>query len=415
MVSHEARRLLEECSARARTSPSTSPHTLMDGPHPLAAVPRVASRFDGLGVGFAPYLQPPGPEVSRLTVGEPGFGTPREVIDAAIAGLEAGETKYSRCAGTLDLCQAVADYLEKHHGIEVGSGDVVITPGAKQALLYSFMITTMPGDEAILLAPSWASYEPMLQLIGAVPVHVQVREDDFHPDCDGIRAAITDKTRMILVNSPCNPTGAVYTPAEIAEIVEIAVEHDLWIISDEIYARLNWMDYPHVSPATIPGGAERTLIVNGWSKSWAMTGMRVGFLAGPPEAMKAAVKSQANSASHIPTFMMEAARVALSCDDAVEHFNAEYLKRREIMRDGLSSIPGLRVGECEGAFYTYVDVRGTGMSDIEFADGALEAGVQLIPASLIAGGEGFVRISYAADENVIHEGLARLRAWLCDE
>ncbi|MDC0149660.1 aminotransferase class I/II-fold pyridoxal phosphate-dependent enzyme [Candidatus Poseidoniales archaeon] len=376
-------------------------------------MPKVSSRYDGLGVGFAPYLQPPGPEVVRWTVGEPGFDTPREVIDAAISELEAGNTKYTRGPGAMDLCQAVADYMARHHDVNVSAEDVVITPGAKQALLYSFMITTMPGDEAILLAPSWASYEPMLELIGAVPVHVPVKREDFHPDLDAIRAAVTDKTRMILLNSPCNPTGAVFTPAEIQAIVDIAVEHDLWIVSDEIYARLNWTDYPHVSPAAVPGGAERTLVVNGWSKSWAMTGMRIGFLTGPPDAMKAAIKSQANSASHIPTFLMEAARVALSCDDAVDRFNTEYQKRGAIMTKGLSEIPGLRLGACEGAFYVFIDVTGTGMTDVEFADGALAAGVQLIPTSLIAGGEGFVRVSYAADEEVIQEGLRRLKAWLC--
>ena len=291
----------------------------------------------------------------------------------------------------------------------------MVTPGAKQALLYSFMITTMPGDEAILLAPSWASYEPMLEFIGAVPVHVPVNMENFHPDLDGIRNAITERTRMILINSPCNPTGAVFTPEEMSEIVQIAEDNDLWIVSDEIYARMVWVDWPHVSPATLPGGRERTIVINGWSKSWAMTGMRVGFLTGPTEAVRAAKKSQANSASHIPTFLMEAARVALSCEESVEKFNREYLKRREIMQKGLSSIPGIRVPEPEGAFYVFADISGTGMSDIEFADGALEAGVQLIPASLITGGDGFVRISYAADEDAILEGLSRIRAWLLDE
>jgi len=381
---------------------------------PVDDMPRISSRYEGLGVGFAPYLQPPGPEVIRWTVGEPGFDTPEKVIREAIAALEDGETKYTRGAGSMELCQAVSDYLSKHHGIEVGADDVVITPGAKQALLYSFLMTTMPGDEAILLAPAWASYEPMLNLIGAVPVNVPVRRDNFHPDLDAIRSAITDKTRMILINSPCNPTGAVFTPEELQEIVDIAVEHDLWIVSDEIYARLVWMDYPHVSPYALPGGSERTLIVNGWSKSWAMTGMRLGFLTGPSDAMKAAMKSQANSASHVPTFLMSAAAVALDCDDSVEMFNGEYIKRREIMMEGLSGIPGLRLVEPEGAFYVFVDVTGTGMTDIEFADGALEAGVQLIPASLISGGEGFVRISYAADEEAIHEGLRRLKGWLVD-
>ena len=378
-------------------------------------MPRVSSRYDGLGVGFAPYLQPPGPEVVRWTVGEPGFDTPKEIIDAAIGGLEDGNTKYTRGPGSIELCEAVAEYLEQHHRIIASAEDIVVTPGAKQALLYSFMITTMPGDEAILLAPSWASYEPMLEFIGAVPVHVPVNMENFHPDLDGIRNAITERTRMILINSPCNPTGAVFTPEEMSEIVQIAVDNDLWIVSDEIYAIMVWVDWPHVSPATLPGGKERTIVINGWSKSWAMTGMRVGFLTGPTEAVRAAKKSQANSASHIPTFLMEAARVALSCEESVEKFNREYLKRREIMQKGLSSIPGIRVPEPEGAFYVFADISGTGMSDIEFADGALEAGVQLIPASLITGGDGFVRISYAADEDAILEGLSRIRAWLLDE
>ena len=381
----------------------------------MKVVPRVSSRFDGLGVGFAPYLQPPGPGVVRWTVGEPGFDTPSPIIDTAISGLQDGKTKYTRGAGTMELCEAVSEYIAKHHGIEAPAEDIVVTPGAKQALLYSFLITTMPGDEAILLSPSWASYEPMLEFIGAKPVHVQVNMENFHPDLGAIREAITDKTTMILINSPCNPTGAVFTPEEIAAIVEIAVEHDLWIVSDEIYGRMVWVDWPHVSPSTLPGGKERTIVVNGWSKSWAMTGMRVGFLTGPSEAMKAAVKSQANSASHIPTFMMDAARVALECEDSVLEFNEEYLKRRKMMMDGLDSIPGIRVPEPEGAFYVFADVTGTGMSDVEFADGALEAGVQLIPASLITGGEGFVRVSYAADEDAIEEGLRRLRAWLGQE
>ena len=375
-------------------------------------MPDVSARFEGLGVGFAPYLQPPGPEIVRWTVGEPGFATPKEILDAAIGELEAGNTKYTRGAGSMELCQGVADYLAKHHEIEVSAEDVVVTPGAKQAMLYSFLITTMPGDEVILLAPSWASYEPMLEFIGAKPVHVPVRKDNFHPDLDAIRDAITDKTRMILLNSPCNPTGAVFTPEEIQGILEIAEDNDLWIVSDEIYSRMVWVEWPHVSPASLPGGMERTIVVNGWSKSWAMTGMRLGFLTGPPNAVKAAVKSQANSASHIPTFMMEAARVALGCDDSVEEFNLEYRKRREIMKNGLSELPGVRVIEPEGAFYIFADITGTGMTDTEFADGALEAGVQLIPASLITGGEGFIRVSYATNEGAIHEGLSRLRSWL---
>ena len=378
-------------------------------------MPRTASRFEGLGVGFAPYLQPPPEGVVRWTVGEPGFPTPKPIIEAAKEQLEQGRTKYTRGQGSPELCDAVAKHLLKTSGITTTGENVLITPGAKQALLYAYMITLNQGDEAILLSPSWASYEPMISLIGSVPVNVPVHRTDFHPDMEAIRSAITERTRTIMINSPCNPTGAVYSREEIAEIVEIAVENDLWIISDEIYSRLIWNGVEHVSPATIEGGAERTIVISGWSKTWAMTGMRVGFLTGPSTVVKAALKCQANSASHIPTFMMEAARVALDCDDEVEEFSTAYRKRRDLMMGGLSDIPGLRIVDPEGAFYLFVDVTGTGMTDIEFADGALEAGVQLIPASLITGGEGFVRISYAAPEADIKEGIKRIRGWLLDD
>tara|TARA_B100000212_G_scaffold341472_1_gene324753 strand:+ start:3600 stop:4769 length:1170 start_codon:yes stop_codon:yes gene_type:complete len=378
-------------------------------------MPGVATRFDDLGVGFAPYLQPPPEGVIRWTVGEPGFETPDPVISTAISELKAGKTKYTRGQGSIKLCEAVSSHLMSTSGISYSSENIVITPGAKQALLYAYMTTLNPGDEAILLTPCWASYEPMISIIGATPVNIPVNRTNFHPDIGAIRSAVTDKTRSIMVNSPCNPTGAVYTRQEIEEIVAIAVEHDLWIISDEIYSRLIWNGTDHVSPATIEGGLDRTIVISGWSKTWAMTGMRIGFLAGPSNAAKAAVKCQANSASHVPTFMMEAARAALDCDDYVDDFADAYRKRRDMMLRGLGDIPGLRIVDPEGAFYLFVDVTGTGMTDVEFADRALEAGVQLIPASLITHGEGFVRISYAAPEEDIKEGISRLRLWLLGE
>ena len=172
-------------------------------------MPQVSGRYKGLGVGFAPYLQPPEEGVMRWTVGEPGFDTPNEIIEMAIKGLEEGKTKYTRGAGSLELCSAVSNYIKEKHQIICPADDIIITPGAKQGLLYSFLITTMPGDEVILLAPSWASYEPMLKFIGAVPIHVPVNKKTFHPDLDAIRNSISDKTKMILINSPCNPTGCL--------------------------------------------------------------------------------------------------------------------------------------------------------------------------------------------------------------
>ena len=375
-------------------------------------MPSVPNRFNGLGVGFAPYLVPPPEDVVRWTVGEPGFDTPRPVVDAAIDALNRGETHYSRGPGSIELCTKVSEQMNRLWGLQSLPETVMITPGAKQALLYSMMITMEPGDEFLIPAPAWPTYDGQASLLGIHPVFTAT-DENFHPDLEDMRKSITEKTRCILINSPNNPTGAVYTPAEIQGIVDIAVEHDLWIISDEIYARLVWSDWPHVSPASLPNGAERTLVVTGFSKSFAMTGWRLGVLTGPKEAMAAAFACQANANSHVPTFLMPAAEIALNQDNYVEEFCEQYLKTRTLLCDAIDEIPGLRLRSPEGAFYAFIDITGTGMSDIEFADKALEeARVQLIPGSLIQGGEGHVRVSYATEESQIIEGIQRLKNWL---
>lgn len=375
-------------------------------------MPSVPNRFNGLGVGFAPYLVPPPEDVVRWTVGEPGFDTPRPVVDAAIDALNRGETHYSRGPGSIELCTKVSEQMNRLWGLQSLPETVMITPGAKQALLYSMMITMEPGDELLIPAPAWPTYDGQASLLGIHPVFTAT-DENFHPDLEDMRKSITEKTRCILINSPNNPTGAVYTPDEIQGIVDIAVEHDLWIISDEIYARLVWSDWPHVSPASLPNGAERTLVVTGFSKSFAMTGWRLGVLTGPKEAMAAAFACQANANSHVPTFLMPAAEIALNQDNYVEEFCEQYLKTRTLLCDAIDEIPGLRLRSPEGAFYAFIDITGTGMSDIEFADKALEeARVQLIPGSLIQGGEGHVRVSYATEESQIIEGIQRLKNWL---
>ena len=375
-------------------------------------MPSVPNRFNGLGVGFAPYLVPPPEDVVRWTVGEPGFDTPRPVVDAAIDALNRGETHYTRGPGSIELCTKVSEQINRLWGLQSLPGTVLITPGAKQALLYSMMITMEPGDELLIPAPAWPTYDGQASLLGIHPVFTST-DENFHPDLEDMRNSITEKTRCILINSPNNPTGAVYTPAEIQGIVDLAVEHDLWIISDEIYARLVWSDWPHVSPASLPNGAERTLVVTGFSKSFAMTGRRLGVLTVPKEAMAAAFACQANANSHVPTFLMPAAEIALNQDNYVEEFCEQYLKTRTLLCDAIDEIPGLRLRSPEGAFYAFIDITGTGMSDIEFADKALEeARVQLIPGSLIQGGEGHVRVSYATEESQIIEGIKRLKNWL---
>ena len=216
-----------------------------------------------------------------------------------------------------------------------------------------------------------------------------------------------------MLNSPNNPTGAVYRPEEVEQLVALAVKHDLWIIDDMIYATLVWADYGYTSPTKFPGGSERTLTIGGWSKGWAMTGWRLGWIGGASEVANAVKKINASAATHVATFLMPAAVTALSLDEETQMMADSFQRRRDVVYQLLDALPGITVPKPEGAFYALCDITETGMTDIEFANRALdEAKVQLIPGSLMEGGEGFVRISYATSMENIEEGVRRLRKWL---
>jgi len=376
------------------------------------SMPEINRSLEHVGIGFAAFLAPPGPEVIRFTVGQPDFDTPKPVVDEVKAALDRGETAYTRTQGSVELCEAVAKHLTKHD-IAAVPDDVLVTPGCKQAVLYSLMATLDAGDEVLLLSPAWPSYDGMLKLLDCVPVHVPVKRDNYHPDFDALEAAVSSKTKAILLNSPNNPTGAVYNPEEIQRIVDFAIKHDLWILDDMIYATLVWTDYPYTSPASLEGGAESTITIGGWSKGWAMTGWRLGWITGPKRVMDGVKKINVSAATHVATFMMPAATVALSLETETAMMAASFKERRGLMHSLLSELPGVVVPKPEGAFYAFCDITGTGMDDLEFATRALEeANVQLIPGSLIEGGEGFVRVSYATSTEDIHEGVRRLNEWL---
>ncbi len=381
----------------------------MDGDGPM---PEINRSLEHVGIGFAAFLAPPGPEVIRFTVGQPDFDTPKPVVDEVKAALDRGETAYTRTQGSVELCEAVAQHLSKHDIVAVPD-DVLVTPGCKQAILYGLMATLDAGDEVLLLSPAWPSYDGMLKLLDCVPVHVPVKRENYHPNFEALEAAITSKTKAILLNSPNNPTGAVYEPEEIQRILDFAIKHDLWILDDMIYATLVWTDYPYTSPASLEGGAERTITIGGWSKGWAMTGWRLGWITGPKQVMDGVKKINVSAATHVATFLMPAATVALGLEEETARMAASFKERRGLMHSLLSELPGIVVPKPEGAFYAFCDITGTGMDDLEFATRALdEASVQLIPGSLIEGGEGFVRISYATSTEDIHEGVRRLREWL---
>ncbi len=357
-------------------------------------------------------MTPPSPDVIRFTVGQPDFDTPTPVVDAAIASLKRGETTYTRSQGSETLCQAVSDHLSKFD-IDVDGNDVVIAPGCKQALLYSMMAVIEPGDEVLLLAPAWPSYDGMIKLLGGVPIHVPVHRSNYHPDFEALRNAVTSKTKAIIINSPNNPTGAVYTSDEIQQLVNLAIDSDLWILDDMIYSTLVWGDINYTSPNSFVGGPERTLTIGGWSKGWAMTGWRLGWVTGPTEAMEAVKTCQASSATHVATFLMPAAEVALTLEKEIDAMADSFANRRLMFHEGINSLPGVSAPMPEGAFYILADVSGTGMSDFEFATRALdEAKVQVIPGSLMLGGENLIRLSYATSLEDLEEGIHRLRTWL---
>ena len=375
-------------------------------------MPKLNVNIDKVGTGFASFLSPPGPEVIRFTVGQPDFDTPSKIVDSAKASLDRGETAYTRTQGSPELCQAVSEHLTRHE-INIDADNIVVAPGCKQAVLYAMMATLDPGDEVLLLAPAWPSYDGMLKLIGAVPVHVPVKRDDYHPDFSALEAAVTPKTKAIMLNSPNNPTGAVYRPEEVEQLVALAVKHDLWIIDDMIYATLVLADYGYTSPTRFPGGSERTLTIGGWSKGWAMTGWRLGWIGCTSEVANAVKKINASAATHVATFLMPAAITALSLTEETQMMATSFKQRRDAIYQLLDELPGVSVPKPEGAFYALCDITGTGMTDIEFANRALqEAQVQLIPGSLMQGGEGFVRISYATSMENIEEGVRRLSEWL---
>ena len=377
------------------------------------AMPNIPNHLVNLRGGFKAFLAPPPEGVVRLTVGEPAFDTPSAISDAAIDAIRGGDTHYTRGEGRESLCTAWASHLRERWSIPVEDEGIVITPGAKQALLYAMMVAAEPGDEVILMAPSWPTHVEQVELVGATPVLVKCEQPSFHPNLAEVAAAITPQTSAIIINSPNNPTGAVYTPDEIRGLVSLAIEHDLWIISDEIYTELIWNDTEHIAPAAVEGGFARTLTVTGPSKTHAMTGWRVGVLAAPTQVAKVVGRIQGNTCSHIPSFLMPAAEVAAKNWEAVAEFRGDYLRRRTLMMELIRDIPALKVSEPEGAFYVMVDVTGTGMDATTFAKRALdEALVQVIPLDSLPGGEGYVRLSYAAEDSVIEEGLKRLGEWL---
>lgn len=352
----------------------------------------------------------------NLCIGEPGFDTPQNIIDAGCWALNHGYTKYVSSPGMSVLREAVAEKLNRENGFRVKPENVVITFGANQALFSALQVTLNPGDEVLVPNPCFANYFGYITMAQAVAVPVPTYEEDcFHVKAANLEKFITDRTKLIMINSPCNPTGSVTPREDLEEIAELAKEHDLIIVSDEPYEKILFDQNEHFSIATLPGMFERTITANSFSKTYAMTGWRIGYGVAEEETVKAMTRVLASSTSNVTAAVQLAAVEALrGSQTCVAEMNAEYLKRRDILVKGLNEIKGISCIVPEGAFYAFPNIKETGMTSQEAAIRLLEeAQVVTTPGSAFGpAGEGYLRFSFAASEEDIREALLRVKNFL---
>jgi aspartate aminotransferase len=360
-------------------------------------------------------LEARGKSVIHLEIGEPDFDTPGHIVAAAQQALESGATHYGPGAGLPEVRQSVATYLKRWRGLDIDPKRVVITPGGKPIMFFAILALVNPGDEVIYPDPGFPIYESMARFVGGTPVPMPLREERrFRFDPDEFRQLVTDRTRLIIINSPHNPTGSVLTRADLEVIADVARERDIVVLSDEIYARLLYSG-EHQSIARLDDMLGRTIILDGWSKTWAMTGWRLGFGIFPEELVPHVERLISNSVSCTATFAQEAAIAALEGpQDAVDSMLEEFRARRAAIVRGLNALPGVRCLEPDGAFYAFPNITGTGFGSRELADRLLEeAGVACLSGTAFGRyGEGFVRFSYANSLPNIEQALERMRALL---
>ena len=355
-------------------------------------------------------------DVISLGIGEPDFTTPKPILDAGIRSLQNGETHYTSNWGKLELRQAIADNLKKLYNVSYDpTNEVIATVGVSEALYLTFTAILDPGDEVIIPTPCFVSYQAEVILAGGVPVEVTARvENDFAVDPDDIRRAITPRTRCIFIGYPSNPTGAVATRETMLEIGRIAEEHNLLVVSDEIYDRLVY-DFEHVCfPALSDELKKRTILLGGFSKDYAMTGWRIGYACGPADIIQGLVRIHQYTIMSAPTTAQDAALVALQQGNSyVEEMVAEYDRRRRLLVAGLNRL-GLTTFEPRGAFYTFPNIQASGMDDETFAEKLLrEEHVAVVPGNAFGpGGDGFVRACYATEYSKIEEALHRMEKFM---
>ena len=379
----------------------------------------VAARMHDLGtesafevLARARALEAQGKEIIHLEIGEPDFETPRHIIEAGMQAISDGFTHYAPTAGLPELREAIARNSREVRGTDTDPANIVVTPGAKPIMFYVLLALAEPGVEVIYPNPGFPIYESMIKFSGATPVAMQLMEETgYHPDIDALPGLITDKTRLVLINSPENPCGSALTKEELEKSAGIVMQPPgLYVMADEIYKDILYTG-DHYSISSIPGMQERTIILDGFSKSYAMTGWRMGYGILPEELVPHIVKLAVNSVSCAAPFTQKAAVAALEGPrDEVEAMVAEFGIRRRLIAAGLRSIPGVNCPEPEGAFYAFPSIKETGLTSIEFETKAMnEAGVALLSGSAFGEyGEGYVRLSYANYQENIQKAISQL-------
>ena len=379
---------------------------------------RLAQRMQGIGTetafeaaARARALEATGRDVIHLEIGEPDFDTPANIREAAKRALDDGWTHYGPPAGVPQLREAIAADHLKRNGFAADPANVVVTPGAKPVIFFALLALAEPGDEVIYPDPGFPIYESMTRFVGATPVPIPLREENqFRLDPTELRSLVTDRTKLIIFNSPQNPTGSVLTKADIEAVADIVRERDITVLTDEIYGRILY-EGEHYSIATLPGMPERTIVLDGFSKTFAMTGWRLGYAILPPSLVMPFSKLMINSVSHTSSHSQVAAVEALTGpQDDIEAMVQEFRGRRELIVDGLNAIPGIRCLKPSGAFYVFPNIAGTGMDGPALADRLLnEGGVAVLSGTAFGSvGRDHLRVSYANSRENISTALERI-------
>lgn len=359
----------------------------------------------------AKAMKADGLDVCSFSAGEPDFDTPAHIKEAAKKALDQGKTKYGPAAGEPELREAIANKLRQENGLAYQADNIVVTNGGKHSLINLMWALIEGGDEVIIPAPYWVSYPEMVKLAGGEPVIVTTDvSSNYKITPAQLRAAITPKTKLFVLNSPSNPSGIVYTPAEIKALSEVVVEQDILVVSDEIYEKIIYDGVEHLSIGAVGSEIfERTIVSNGFAKAFSMTGWRLGYLAGSLELVEAVTNIQSHSTSNVCTFAQYGAIAALQGSlSCVEEMRQAFAQRREVMYERLNAIPGLSCLKPDGAFYLFADISQTGLDSLEFCKALLESQHVAVIPGIAFGTDKCIRLSYATDMETIERGMERL-------